>query len=83
MSTVFVWDFKFKNRQLDRKTFEVDKWVSLEFPARQRLKLRQLRYQSTFVIIVSCENILIGEQFHCKFNQHLLHNWRLLSNQLL
>ena len=35
MSAVFVWDFKFKNRQLDRKTFEVDKWVSLEFPARQ------------------------------------------------
>ena len=35
MSAVFVWDFKFKNRQLDRKTFEIDKWVSLEFPARQ------------------------------------------------
>ena len=68
MFTVFVWDFKFKNRQLDRKTFKVDKWVSLEFPARQWLRLRQSRYQWTFAIIVSCENILIGEQFHRKFN---------------
>ena len=34
MSAVFAWDFKFKNRQLDRKTFEIDKWVSLEFPSR-------------------------------------------------
>ena len=68
MSAVFVWDFKFNNRQSDRKKIEVDKWVSLEFPARQQLKLRQSRYQWTFVIIVSCENILIGEQFHCKFN---------------
>ena len=44
MFAVFVWDFKFKYRQLDRKTFEVDKWVWLEFPARQLLKLRQSRY---------------------------------------
>ena len=35
MSAVYVWDFKFKNRELDWKTFEVYKWVSLEFPSRQ------------------------------------------------
>ena len=29
---VFVWGFKVKNRQLDWKTFEVDK---VEFPTRQ------------------------------------------------
>ena len=32
---VFVWGFKFTNGQLDRKTFEVDKWASLELPTRQ------------------------------------------------
>ena len=30
LSAVFVWGLKFTNRQLDRKTFEVDKWVLLE-----------------------------------------------------
>ena len=35
LSAVFVWGFKFTNRQLDRKTFKVDKWVSLELPTRQ------------------------------------------------
>ena len=34
-SALFVGDLKVKNRQLDRKTFEVHKWVSLEFSARQ------------------------------------------------
>ena len=45
LSAVFVWRFKFTNGQLDRKTFEVDKWSSLELPTRQQLKLRQSRYQ--------------------------------------
>ena len=35
LSAVFVCGFKFTRRQLDRKTFEVDKWVSLEFSTRQ------------------------------------------------
>ena len=35
LSEVFVLGFKFTNRQLQRKTFEVDKWASLEFPTRQ------------------------------------------------
>ena len=42
---VFVWGFQFTNRQLDRKTLEVDKWVSLESQTRQQLKLRQSRYR--------------------------------------
>ena len=45
LSALFVWGLKFTNRQLDRKTFKVDKWVSLEFPTRQQLKLRQSRYK--------------------------------------
>ena len=51
LSAVFVRDFKFKNRQLNRKTFEGDGWVSLEFP------IGQSRCQWTSVI-VSWENIL-------------------------
>ena len=35
MSAVFVWGLKFTNKQLDRKTFEVDKWVLLEIPTGQ------------------------------------------------
>ena len=35
LSAVFVWRFKFTNGQLDRKTFEVDNWASLELPTRQ------------------------------------------------
>ena len=39
LSAVFVWGFKFTNGQLDRKTFEVDKWASstnqTELPTRQ------------------------------------------------
>ena len=35
LSAVFVWRFKFTNGQLDRETFEVDKWASLELPTRQ------------------------------------------------
>ena len=37
--------FKFAIRQLDRETFKVNKWVSLEFLAGQQLKLRQSRYK--------------------------------------
>ena len=67
LSAVFVWGLKFTNRQFDRKTFEVDKWVLLEIPTGQELKLRQSRYQWTSVI-VSRENILISEKFHQKFS---------------
>ena len=35
LSAVFVWGLKFTNRQLERKTFEVDKWVLLEIPTGQ------------------------------------------------
>ena len=49
-------------------TYPVEKWVLLELPIRQQLKLKQSRYRRTSVT-VSCEDILIDEQFHQKFSR--------------
>ena len=35
LSAVFVWGLKFTNRKLDRKTFEVDKFVLFDIPTGQ------------------------------------------------
>ena len=35
LSAVFAWGLKVTNKQLDRKTFEVDKWVLLGIPTGQ------------------------------------------------